>query len=104
MSIGDPAWVGPYRIVGRLGSGGMGWVYRGGSKSGRTFAVKVVRPEFAADPAFRARFAQEVAAARLVSGAFTAAVVDADPHGEVPWLATVYVPGPALEDAVERFG
>src|SRR5882762_9870513 len=101
MSIGDPAWVGPYRIVARLGAGGMGWVYLGKSKSGRTFAVKVVRPEFAADASFRARFAQEIAAARKVGGAYTAAVVDADPDAEMPWLATVYVAGPSLEEAVE---
>ena len=104
MPNGDPAWVGPYRIVARLGAGGMGWVYLGKSKSGRTFAVKVVRPEFADDPSFRARFAQEIAAARKVGGAYTAAVVDADPDAEMPWLATVYVAGPSLEEAVERYG
>lgn len=96
--------VGPYRIEGRLGSGGMGWVYLGRSPAGRAVAVKVVRPEHAADEEFRRRFAREVAAARLVGGAFTAAVVDADPEAELPWLATAYVPGPALSEAVGSDG
>ncbi|MFD9795742.1 serine/threonine-protein kinase [Streptomyces sp. NPDC059070] len=102
--VSDPLRVGPYRIAGRLGSGGMGWVYLGRSRAGRAVAVKVVRPELAADPEFRRRFAREVAAARLVGGAFTAAVVDADPEAELPWLATAYVPGPALSEAVATDG
>lgn len=102
--VSDPLRVGPYRIVGRLGSGGMGWVYLGRSPGGRAVAVKVVRPELAADEEFRRRFAREVAAARLVGGAFTAAVVDADPEAELPWLATAYVPGPALSEAVGADG
>lgn len=102
--VSDPQRVGPYRILGRLGSGGMGWVYLGRSPSGRVVAVKVVRPELAASPEFRDRFAREVAAARSVSGAFTAAVVDADPRAELPWLATVYVPGPSLAEAVGQDG
>jgi eukaryotic-like serine/threonine-protein kinase len=102
--VSDPLRVGSYRIVGRLGSGGMGWVYLARSPGGRAVAVKVVRQEFAADPEFRQRFAREVAAARAVGGAFTAAVVDADPEGDPPWLATVYVPGPALSEAVRAAG
>ncbi|WP_234386507.1 serine/threonine-protein kinase [Streptomyces sp. ERV7] len=102
--MSDPMRVGPYRIEGRLGSGGMGWVYLGRSPAGRAVAVKVVRPELAADEEFRRRFAREVAAARLVGGAFTAAVVDADPEAELPWLATAYVPGPALSEAVGSDG
>ncbi|MFD5792895.1 serine/threonine-protein kinase [Streptomyces diastatochromogenes] len=98
--VNDPLRVGPYRIVGRLGSGGMGWVYLGRSPAGREVAVKVVRPELAAEREFRARFAREVAAARAVSGAYTAPVVDADPDAELPWLATLYVPGPPLSEAV----
>ncbi|MER5395062.1 serine/threonine-protein kinase [Streptomyces sp. NPDC002599] len=96
--------IGPYRIVGRLGSGGMGWVYLGRSPAGREVAVKVVRPELAAEREFRERFAREVAAARVVSGAYTAAVVDADPEAELPWLATLYVPGPSLAEAVQTDG
>ncbi|MFI6939580.1 serine/threonine-protein kinase [Streptomyces sp. NPDC050418] len=102
--VSDPLRVGGYRIVGRLGSGGMGWVYLARSRAGRPVAVKVVRPELVADPAFRLRFAREVAAARAVSGAFTAAVVDADPDAELPWLATLYVPGPSLSEAVRSGG
>ncbi|WP_328497252.1 serine/threonine protein kinase [Streptomyces sp. NBC_00414] len=102
--VSDPLRVGSYRIVGRLGSGGMGWVYLARSPGGRAVAVKVVRPEYAADPEFRQRFAREVTAARAVGGAFTAAVVDADPEGDPPWLATVYVPGPALSEAVRAAG
>ncbi|MFI6565167.1 serine/threonine-protein kinase [Streptomyces sp. NPDC050534] len=102
--VSDPMKVGPYRIVGRLGSGGMGWVYLGRSPAGREVAVKVVRPELAAEPEFRERFAREVAAARVVSGAYTAAVVDADTDAELPWLATLYVPGPSLAEAVRTDG
>ncbi|MFD5631052.1 serine/threonine-protein kinase [Streptomyces sp. NPDC127072] len=102
--VSDPLKIGPYRIVGRLGSGGMGWVYLGRSPAGREVAVKVVRAELAAEGEFRERFAREVAAARVVSGAYTAAVVDADTEAELPWLATMYVPGPSLAEAVRTDG
>ncbi|MFI6585509.1 FKBP-type peptidyl-prolyl cis-trans isomerase [Embleya sp. NPDC050493] len=101
---GDPAQIGPYRIERRLGQGGMGRVYLGRSASGRAVAVKVVRPDLAEDADFRRRFAREVAAARVVSGAFTAAVVDAEPDAPSPWLATVFVEGMALSDAVATHG
>ncbi|ONK13562.1 serine/threonine-protein kinase [Streptomyces sp. MP131-18] len=100
----DPRQVGRYRLAGRLGAGGMGRVYLGRSPSGRLVAVKLVRPELAEDPGFRARFAREVAAARRVTGFFTAAVVDADPDGPSPWLATAYVPGLPLDEAVAAHG
>ena len=100
----DPRQVGGYTLLARLGSGGMGDVYLGRSLSGRQVAVKVIRADLAGDPTFRARFAREVAAARRVSGAFTAPVIDADPDAPVPWLATDYVPGPSLGDAVARHG
>ncbi|MFC5723704.1 serine/threonine-protein kinase [Streptomyces gamaensis] len=100
----DPQCAGPYRLEGRLGSGGMGVVHLARSASGMRLAVKVVHPEYAVDPEFRARFRQEVAAARRVSGAFTAPVVDADPDGERPWMATLYIPGPTLSERVKRNG
>ncbi|MEU8513711.1 PQQ-binding-like beta-propeller repeat protein [Kitasatospora sp. NPDC048722] len=100
----DPRQIGSYALVGRLGAGGMGAVYLGRSAGGRTVAVKVVRPELAGDPGFRARFRQEVAAARRVSGAFTAPVVDADPEAVTPWMATAFVVGVPLQEAVVRHG
>ncbi|WP_406209473.1 protein kinase [Kitasatospora sp. NBC_01560] len=100
----DPRQIGRYRIAGRLGGGGMGQVYLGQSPSGRLVAVKIVRPELAEDPGFRRRFAHEVAAARRVNGFFTAAVVDADPDSAMPWLATAYIPGLPLDEAVAAHG
>ena len=104
LQPGDPRLIGPYRLVGRLGCGGMGQVFLGLSAGGRPVAVKAIRAELAADQEFRVRFGREVAAARRVSGLFTALVVDADVDGEVPWLATAYVSGPALSEAVTRHG
>jgi serine/threonine protein kinase len=100
----DPQRIGRYRIIARLGTGGMGQVYLGRSPSGRLVAVKVVRPDLAEDPGFRDRFVREVAAARRVTGFFTAAVVDADTDGSSPWLATAYVPGMALDKAIATHG
>ncbi len=88
----------------RLGAGGMGHVFLGQSPGGRLVAVKVIRPELAREPGFRRRFAREVAAARNVSGLFTALVADADPDADVPWLATAYVAGPSLAEAVDEHG
>ena len=104
LQPGDPLAVGTYRLLKRLGSGGMGRVYLGESPGGRLVAVKLIRPELADDPDFRRRFAQEVHAARRVSGIFTAPVVDADPDGPQPWLVTAYVDGPSLAEAVTAQG
>jgi eukaryotic-like serine/threonine-protein kinase len=100
----DPREIGPYRLLGQLGSGGMGQVFLGMSAGGRPIAVKVIRTELATDPDFRARFRREVAAAQKVSGLFTALVVDADLDSPMPWLATAYVPGPSLTEAVRSHG
>jgi eukaryotic-like serine/threonine-protein kinase len=104
LQPGDPRSVGPYRLLGRLGSGGMGQVFLGRSAGGRLVAIKVIRPDLAGESGFRVRFAREVAAARHVSGLFTALVVDADAEGPVPWLATAYVAGPSLDEAVKTQG
>jgi len=100
----DPRTVGRYQLLSRLGSGGMGFVYLGRSPGGRYVAVKVIKAELAGQADFRIRFAREVVAARTVSGLFTAPVVDADVDAPTPWLATAYVPGLSLSDAVARHG
>src|ERR1700684_1277834 len=104
LEPGDPQVIGPYRLRSRLGHGGMGQVFLGTSAGGRLVAVKVVRSDLATDPEFRARFRREVAVARPVSAQFTAPVIDADIDGAVPWLATAYVSGPSLADAVVEHG
>ena len=100
----DPQLIGPYRLRGRLGAGGMGQVFLGLSAGGRPVAVKVVRPHLATDPEFRERFRREIAVARKVSGVYTSPVIDADVDGPLPWLATAYVEGPSLADAVSEHG
>ncbi|MFJ4931418.1 PQQ-binding-like beta-propeller repeat protein [Streptomyces sp. NPDC088736] len=101
---GLPEYSGQYRLQERLGSGGMGVVHLARSASGLRLAVKVVHAEFAQNPEFRGRFRQEVAAARRVSGAFTAPVVDADPEAGRPWMATLFIPGPTLAEQVKQNG
>ncbi|MFI0985624.1 MDR family MFS transporter [Streptomyces exfoliatus] len=98
----DPTHIGPYRLIARLGEGGMGLVYLGRSELGRTVAVKVVQADHAQHPEFRKRFAREVAAARRVGGDWTAAVLDADTEAAVPWVATQYIPGPDLTTVVGK--
>ncbi|MCW2941005.1 MAG: serine/threonine protein kinase [Actinomycetia bacterium] len=104
LTAEDPQYIGGYRVVARLGAGGMGRVYLGTTQSGRRLAIKVVRPEFADDPEFRRRFEQEVMAAQRVQSLYTAPVIDADLKGEMPWLATAHVPGPSLAQAVAELG
>ncbi|MCX5197007.1 protein kinase [Streptomyces sp. NBC_00249] len=99
-----PSQVGPFRVLGVLGEGGMGRVLLGTAPDGRLVAVKQVLARFADDEGFRARFRREVAASRKVSGAYTAAVMEADADAETPWLASVFVPGPSLGAAVEAAG
>ncbi|MEU6895157.1 serine/threonine-protein kinase [Streptomyces sp. NPDC046557] len=99
---GFPEYAGHYRLESVLGSGGMGVVHLATSSSGLKLAVKVVHAQHAVDPEFRARFRQEVAAARRVSGAFTAPVVDADPDAERPWMATLFIDAPTLSERVRE--
>ncbi|WP_079166518.1 serine/threonine-protein kinase, partial [Streptomyces oceani] len=104
LDAGDARTIGDYRLLRRLGSGGMGRVYLGRSPGGRTVAVKVVHPHFASDDEFRARFRREVDSARRVGGDWTAPVLDADPDAPMPWVATGYVAGPTLREAVAVHG
>jgi serine/threonine protein kinase/Tfp pilus assembly protein PilF len=104
LAVSDPSQVGAFQLQARLGAGGMGRVFLGRSRAGRAVAVKVVHPELARDPEFRARFRREVRAAQAVSGAFTAPVVAAGPDDDPPWLATAFVAGPSLSDVVAEAG
>ncbi|MFJ8924127.1 serine/threonine-protein kinase [Streptomyces sp. NPDC102415] len=101
---GDPAEIGGYPLEARLGSGGMGTVFLARTSSGRPVAIKLIHQQFAGDEEFRIRFRQEVAAARRVSGAFTAAVVDAAPEAEQPWMATTYIEGHTLAQHIAANG
>ncbi|MFC4947680.1 serine/threonine-protein kinase [Pseudonocardia sp. GCM10023141] len=105
LASGDPRTIGRFTLRGVLGTGGMGRVYlaEDPASSGQV-AVKVIRSELAEDADFRARFHREVAAATLVPGAFTAAVVDSDTAAASPWIATRYVPGPSLTERVDEHG
>ncbi|MFF7340194.1 PQQ-binding-like beta-propeller repeat protein [Streptomyces sp. NPDC008163] len=104
LRAGDPAEIGGYPLEARLGSGGMGTVFLARTSSGRPVAIKLIHQQFAGDSEFRIRFRQEVAAARRVSGAFTAAVVDAAPEAEQPWMATTYIEGPTLAERIAAEG
>lgn len=95
---------GDWKVTGTLGAGGMGVVYNAVREDGQRAALKVVNPGLASDPQFRVRFRREIEVSRRVSGTRTAAVIDADPNSEPPWLATEYVDGPNLEEAVSRTG
>ncbi|MFF0483436.1 serine/threonine-protein kinase [Streptomyces sp. NPDC004435] len=104
LTADDPREIGGYRLQARLGSGGMGVVYLAHTPGGRPIALKVVREEYAGDPEFRLRFAQEVASAERIHGLFTAQVVASGVDAPTPWLATAYVPGPSLHEVVRRHG
>lgn len=100
----DPARIGPYLLLGRLGAGGMGRVFLARSDSGRTVAVKVVHEEHVSDEQFRARFRREIEAAGRVAERYTAPVLDSGPDEDPPWVATGYVPGLSLEQVVRGHG
>jgi serine/threonine protein kinase len=104
LAVDDPRVIGEYRLRAQLGSGGMGRVYLGLSPGGRAVAIKVVHPDLARDTEFLRRFGQEVAAARAVSGIYTAPVVASGLNEHPPWLATAFVPGPALDQVVTEHG
>ncbi|MFF3516599.1 protein kinase [Streptomyces sp. NPDC002573] len=104
-SASDPVLAGPYRLVGLLGAGAMGRVFLGVADGEEQLAaVKVVRPELADSAAFRRRFAQELRAAQKVHGGAVVPVLASDGQAAQPWLATPYIPGPTLQEAVEVFG
>jgi ABC-type branched-subunit amino acid transport system substrate-binding protein len=100
----DPASIGGHRLLARLGAGGMGVVYLGRTEAGALAAVKVIQAEYADEPDFRARFRREVEAARRVTSPWAVPVTGADPDAAAPWLATAFVPGPSLQEAVARHG
>ncbi|MDT0344769.1 serine/threonine-protein kinase [Streptomyces litchfieldiae] len=104
LEADDPPVIGGYRLAARLGAGGMGRVYLSYTPGGRPVAIKVIRAEFGEDPDFRRRFQREVRAAERVQGLYTAPVLDSDTEGPQPWLATAYVAGPSLAEAVTRHG
>ncbi|WP_328942865.1 serine/threonine-protein kinase [Streptomyces sp. NBC_00250] len=116
---GAPRRIGPYEVLAGLGAGGMGEVFLGrgaadgddasaaaggGAGEGSFVAVKTVKRDVAGDPAFRDRFRREIRIAALVDSAYAAAPLGGDADAEVPWLATAYVPGPSLSQAVRRGG
>jgi serine/threonine protein kinase/WD40 repeat protein len=101
---GDPSRVGNYRLIGRLGEGGMGQVFLGLSPGGRQVAVKIIHPGYASGTQFRERFAREIEAARRVGGFHTASVVDANPSADPPWMVTAFIQGPSLQQAVAEGG
>ena len=104
LAADDPRVIGEYRLRAQLGAGGMGRVYLGLSPAGRAVAIKVVHPDLASDADFLRRFGQEVAAARAVSGIYTAPVVASGLNERPPWLATAFVPGPPLDQVVAENG
>jgi serine/threonine protein kinase len=104
LRSGDPRTIGPFRVRSRLGSGGMGDVYLGTTRRGEQVAIKLIRGAQLHDDEFRARFRREVRAAAKVRSRFIANLVDADPDAELPWLATDYVPGPTLSQALAAQG
>jgi serine/threonine protein kinase len=104
LAPGDPERIGPYRTIAELGRGAMGRVFLASAPDGRPVAVKLIAAALIQDEEFRARFRREVAASKQVAGAYTAAVIDAGPDDQVPWLASEFLVGPNLKDVVESSG
>ncbi|QQM38629.1 serine/threonine-protein kinase [Streptomyces liliifuscus] len=100
----DPRQLGRHHLIARLGAGGMGQVYLARSPGGRLTAIKTIHEHLAEDPHYRERFRREATAARRVTGAYTAPVLDADPDARLPWLATAFLPGVTLRRAVAATG
>lgn len=104
LGPGDPQDIAGYRLLGKIGEGGMGSVYLSRTRGNQPVALKVIRREFAQEADFRARFEHEVQAARRVQGYHIVPVLDHDTNGEQPWLATAYVPALPLDDALAAHG
>jgi serine/threonine protein kinase len=104
LAGGDPGQIAAYRVQARLGASAAGLVYLAAAPDGRPVAVTLIRPEFAQDPAFRERLAEQLAAVRALQSPHLAPLLDADPVGPQPWLATGYVPGPSLQQAIAQYG
>ncbi|ADI04876.1 putative serine/threonine protein kinase [Streptomyces bingchenggensis BCW-1] len=104
LRSGDPVRIGGYRLLGRLGAGGMGIVYLARSTGGALVALKVIQAQYAHDPQFRARFRREVTAARSINTPWATTVPDADTESDTPWLATTYIPGPTLTETITTHG
>ncbi|MCX5269593.1 bifunctional serine/threonine-protein kinase/ABC transporter substrate-binding protein [Streptomyces sp. NBC_00199] len=100
----DPAHIADHRLLGRLGAGGMGVVYLARTPGGALVALKVLLAEYAEEPGFKERFRREVEVARRVDSPWAVPLVDADADAEAPWLATAFVPGPSLGEAVAGYG
>ncbi|MEH0511612.1 ABC transporter substrate-binding protein [Streptomyces sp. B21-106] len=100
----DPAHIADHRLLGRLGAGGMGVVYLARTPGGALVALKVLLAEYAEEPGFKERFRREVEVAQRVDSPWAVPLVDADADAEAPWLATAFVPGPSLGEAVSGYG
>lgn len=104
LRTSDPSRLAGHRLLGRLGAGGMGVVYLARSAGGSLVALKVIQAEYAEDAGFRERFRREAETARRMTSPWVASLVDADPDAAQPWLATAFVPGPSLGEAVAAHG
>ncbi|WP_030992449.1 protein kinase domain-containing protein [Streptomyces sp. NRRL WC-3744] len=104
LATGDPVRLGPYRLFGVLGEGGMGKVYVAQDRAGAVAAVKVLRPELAHDTGLAQRFVREALAAQAVRSPGVAAVLGAQTEGGRPWIATEFLAGPTLDQVIERYG